>query len=310
MLSFPRVLSSLRLRPNLVPLLGAAVASLLLFGACSGGPNGATQIDTQQVRPMDEVAVVSVRTEKSYRNEIDGEPASEPKGMREAVHQIKEMSERQSRRADPDFGATAEQVRTYLFGPFRSAAPFALVEETPILTSSAYRGFDAPDESERDWRASLFATPDGYRLFTPTALRKSAGLQTLIEQLPADPDGLLFAKTEYALVRPGPGTQTPPTSGDTVRATVEATVRVQVLDRTGRTALTVTQTGQSDDGFTFVYGEGWTTEQIEAPTRRAIQAALENTTTRLRKKLPGGAVAKLHGALPSPPASTNEVVAR
>jgi hypothetical protein len=306
MLPFPRVLAFRRLRPAVAPLLGVAVAGLLLLGGCSGGPNGAAQIDTQQVRPMDEVAVVSVRTEKSYRNEIDRDPASEAEGVREAVHQIKEMSERQSRRADPDFDASAEQVRSYLFGPFRSAAPFALVEESPVLTSSAYQNFEPPSDPERDWQASLFAAPEGYRPLSAAALRKSTHLQTLIGALPAAPDGLLFAETEYALVRPDSGPQTRPANGDTVHATVEATVRVQVFDRTGGTALTVTQTGRADDGFTFVYGEGWTTEQIAPPSRRATRAALENTTRRLQKNLPGGAVAQLRGALPSPAASTSE----
>ena len=306
MLSFPRVLSFRRLRPAVAPLLGVAVASLLLLGGCSGGPNGAAQIDTQQIRPMDEVAVVSVRTEKSFRNEIDRDPASEAEGVREAVHQIKKMSERQSRRAAPDLRAGVEQVRTYLFGAFRSAAPFALVEETSILTSSAYRDFEPRSNPERDWRASLFATPEGYRLLNPTALRTSTRLQTLMGQLPSSPDGLLFAETEYALVRPTPEPQTTPTTGDTIRVAVEATLRVQVLDRTGDTALTVTQTGRSDDGFLFVYGEGWTAEQIETPTRRATRTALENTTRRLQKTLPSGAIAQRRGALSSSAASTNE----
>lgn len=297
MFPFSRLFKAPSSRTSPLSVLGVTGAVLLLiFAGCAGGPDGASRIDAQQVRPMDEVAVVSVRAKKSYRNEIESESTSEPKGVREAVHQIKEMSERQSRRANSDFGAAAEQVRTYLFGPFRSAVPFALVEETSILTSSVYRNFEAPDTSERDWQASLFATPDGYRPLTPTVLRKSARLQTLIGQLPADPDGLLFANTEYALVRPSPE-QTPPAPGDTVRVTVEATVRVHVLDRTGATALTVTQTGQSDDGFTFVYGKGWTTEQIEAPTRRATRMALANTTTRLRKDLSSGAVARLSGVL-------------
>lgn len=293
MLPFPRPFEKPSSRVSPLSVLGVAGAVLLLVAGCTGGPDGASRIDAQQVRPLDEVAVVSIRAKKSYRNEIDGESASEPSGVREAVHQIKEMSERQSRRAAPDFGATAEQVRTYLFGPFRSAAPFALVEETSVLTSAAYHRFETPDSSGRDWRASLFATPDGYRPLNPAALRTSARLQTLIEQLPADPDGLLFAHTEYALVRQGPNPQTPPAPGDTVRVTVEATVRVQVLDRTGTPTLRVTQTGQSDDGFTFVYGKGWTTEQVEPPTRQATRMVLANTTTRLRKNLPSGAVARL-----------------
>lgn len=301
MLPFSRPFEAPSSRVSPLSVLGVAGAVLLLVTGCAGGPDGASRIDAQQVRPLDEVAVVSVRAKKSYRNEIDSESASEPSGVREAVHQIREMSERQRRRAAPDFGATAEQVHTYLFGPFRSAAPFALVEETSILTSSAYHRFETPDSSGRDWQASLFATPDGYRPLNPAALRTSARLQTLIEQVPADPDGLLFAHTEYALVRQGPDTQTPPAPGDTVRATVEATVRVHVLDRTGTTALKVIQTGQSDDGFTFVYGKGWTTEQIEPPTRQATRMVLANTTTRLRKNLPSGAVARL-SSVRSPPA--------
>ena len=235
--------------------------------------------------------------------------------VREAVHTIKEMSERQKRRADPNFRAAAEQVRDHLFGPFQSAAPFSLIEEPSLLASAAYQDFEVAHRPDGTRPSSLVATPDGYRPLAPTPLRKSGRLAALAETLPTDPDGLLFAKTEYALVpsdvrrtarrewtpssEAGTRTRTTLADGDTVRVTVKATVRVHVLDRTGGPALTVAQTGQSRNGFTFVYGEGWTADQIGDPLRQATQTALEKTTAHVQNKLPGGAVARLSGAVQS-----------
>lgn len=313
MLSFFRLLGT---DPSRVgPLLAGGVVgiALLLLGGCTGGPDGASRIDPQQIRPMEEVAVVSVRTAKPYQNNVDDPSAEDARDVREAVHAIQEMSERRSRRAPPDFQETAEQVRAHLFRSFHSAAPFALVDEATVLTAPAYRNVDPPRGSDSDVQSSLFATPDGYRSLDPIQLRKRGRLPAWIDSLPSEPDGVLFAETEYTLVpddvkrtsrnawtsptETGTRTRTTRADGDTVGVTVEATLRVHVLDRTGATALKVVKTGQSDDGFRFVYGEGWTADQIEDPVRQATRTALGDITAHVRNKLPNGAVARLSGAI-------------
>jgi hypothetical protein len=77
-----------------------------------------------------------------------------------------------------------------------------------------------------------------------------------------------------------------------VEVDVEATVQIQVLARTGNTALTVARTGQSDDGFTFVYGQGWEARQIDGPAQRATQRAVEKITSYMKKKVPGSTLAE------------------
>lgn len=313
MLFFSRLFGARPSRVGHLLALGVAGTALLLIGGCTGGPDGASRIDAQQIRPMEEVAVVSVRTAKLYQNNIDDPSAEDERDVREAIHAIQEMSERQNRRATPDFRETAEQVRDHLFRSFHSAAPFALVDETTVLTAPTYQNFDPPHGPDSDVQSSLFATPDDYWSLDPTPLRKRGRLPAWIASLPSEPDGVLFAETEYALVpddvgrasrnawtsptETGTRTRTTLADGDTVGVTVEATIRVHVLDRTGATALKVVKTGQSDDGFRFVYGEGWTADQIEDPVRQATRTALGDITAHVRNKLPNGAVARLSGAI-------------
>lgn len=252
---------------------------------------------------MDEVAVVSIRTAKSYQNELD-ERIEDTKNVREAVRTIKAMSARQKRRTSPPFEDLSRQVRNYLFGSFRSAAPFALLEEASILRAPAYQNVTAAQREDAGapgrWRTSLYATPDGYRPLDSDLLQKKTHLRTLFEGLPSAPDGLLFAETEFTIVRghvkrpgqakrPGgadaPRAQATPANGDTVYVDVKATVRVNVLDRSGGTVLKVTQTARADQPFPFVYGQGWETDPIDRSTRRATRLALKKVTTTLREKI-------------------------
>ncbi len=85
--------------------------------------------------------------------------------------------------------------------------------------------------------------------------------------------------------------------GDTVGVTVEATIRVHILDQTGATVLKVVQTGRSNEGFMFVYGEGWTAHRIEEPVRQATQTALEILPHTFEINVPTGVVARLSGAI-------------
>jgi hypothetical protein len=275
-----------------VLLLGAAVG--LLLSGCSEGTTLTTQVRPQQVQPLDSVAVVSVRAAKRYENKIERGPA-DTAGVRHAVHAITEMSERQARRADPRYRAVAEQVRDDLFGRVEAVAPFTLVQEDRVLRSDAYREGDDEGAAHGDnWRSSLFATPDGYRGLDPARFKGGRLAQSFLGNLPSTPDGVLFAETTFALVARSGGQGKGATlgEGDTVEVDVEATVQIQVLARTGNTALTVARTGQSDDGFTFVYGQGWEARQIDGPAQRATQRAVEKITSYMKKKVPGSTLAE------------------
>jgi len=284
--------------------LALGMAVVLVMGGCSGGVSIDSQETAPRVQPLDEVAVVSVRTKKIYRNELGETEVEEATDVRQAVSTITEETERQARRADPRFQVASGQVRDSLFGPFQAASPFSIVEEAAVLQSSAYHrlgGSEDETAQDRDWRASLFATPEGYRPLDPTRLSDPSARSDAASALPSTPDGLLFADVTYTLVRDrvrraaregwGPdGTQgtrvrTTLSSGDTVAVDVEATVHIHILDRQGKAA-TITHTARSDEGFTFVYGEGWTTAQIDRPTQRATSAVLEKVTSHVRNNLP------------------------
>jgi len=304
MISFHKTFSSLRRPLQRLPLFGIVLAGLLL-GGCAGSSNVASRLDAQAVKPLDEVAVVSVRTEKVYQSEIGEKSLDDTENVRKAVGKITEVTERQKRRANPNFQAASMQVRDYLFGTFRSAAPFSLLSESSVLSSSAYQ--TVAEKQNDHWRSSLFASPQGYHSLSPKRL-KSASVQRLLEQLPADSDGILLAKTTYTLVRDavkkargtmwssvrqnGTNVRTTLAEGDTVSVDVKATIRIRVLDRNGHTAMNVVQTARSDEGFTFVYGEGWNAEQINGAARQATQAATGNITNQLRKKLPENVIAE------------------
>lgn len=287
----------------IVPVLLLGAIFSLLLGGCSGESTLTTQIRPQQVQPLDSVAVVSVRTAKHYENAIEKPPA-DTAGVRAAVQVITEMSERQARRADPRYRALAEQVRDDLFGQFGAAAPFTLVREGTVLRSAAYREGAVQDDGGR---SSLFAAPDGYRPLDPARWTGMRLAQSPLGGLPSNPDGVLFAETTVELVRDrvrpersggqstasatGDEDRSALVDGDTVAVDVEATVQIRVLDRRGNTALTVAKTGQSDDGFTFVYGQGWEARQIDAPAQRATRQAVEKITAYMQRKIPSGTLA-------------------
>jgi hypothetical protein len=307
------------LRPSILPMpiLRIALGGLLFIAGCAGGPNVASHGDGQQVQSLDEVAVVSIRTKKTYENKIGEQSLADAENVQKAVRTIPTVADRQQRRADPDYMAGSKQVRNYLFGPFRSAVPFSLLTEKTVLQSPAYQAL--PQRRAHQWRSSLFATPQDYEPLSPTRLRE-ASFRTLIKELPADPDGMLFAETAFAIVQDnvkrekgqawtstledGTRSRTTLAEGDTVTVDVEATLRIQVLDRSGNTALKVAQTGRSDEGFTFVYGDGWNENQIEDAARQATRAALGNMADRLQNNLPKDILARTPSIPPRSASST------
>ena len=297
-------------RVSWLVFLGMGMVAVFVMGGCSGGASVGSGADAPRIQPLDEVAVVSVRTKKLYQNELGETEVEEATDVRQAVSTITTETERQSRRADPRFQAASVQVRDSLFGPFQAASPFSLVEEAAVLQSTAYHRLGAREKEtvgKRDWDASLFATPDGYRPLDPAQLKGPSARSNAGATLPSAPDGLLFADVAYTLVtdrvrratrkgwepnaNQGTRVRTTLSSGDTVAVDVEATVRIRIVDRQGTTAMTVTQTARSDEGFTFVYGEGWTTAQIDGAARRATSAVLEKVTSHLQNNLPRKALA-------------------
>ena len=300
----PPLISNSSFRVSHLFGLALGMAVVLVMGGCSGGASIGSEGESPRIRPLDEVAVVSVRTKKLYQNELGETEVEEATDVRQAVHTITTETERQSRRADPRFQAASVQVRDSLFGPFQAASPFSFVEEAAVLQSTAYHRLGGGGEEtakERDWRASLFATPDGYHPLDPARFNGSSARPDVASALPSTPDGLLFADVTYTLVtdrvrraarkgwepnaNQGTRVRTTLANGDTVAVDVEATVRIRILGRQGAPA-TIIQTARSDEGFTFVYGEGWTTDQIDGPTQRATSAALEKVTSRIRNNLP------------------------
>ena len=294
--------------------LGMGMGAIFVMGGCSGGVPLISQEEAPRLQPLDEVAVVSVRAKKLYQNELGETEVEEATDVRQAVSTITEETERQARRADPRFRAASMQVRDSLFGSFRAASPFSLVEEAAVLQSSAYaRLGDSGEDAAKNqgWQASLFATPEGYRPLDADRVTGSSAGPNAAGGLPSAPDGLLFADITYTLVKDrvrratqnnwepsanrGTRVRTTLSSGDTVAVDVEATVRIRVIDQQGKTAMTITQTARSDEGFTFVYGEGWTTAEIDGATQRATSSAMEKVTSRLRNNLPRRTLARVAG---------------
>ena len=307
-----KTLTSLRTPLQRLSILGFALAGLIVLGGCASGSKVASTIDTEQVDPLDEVAVVSVRTKKIYKNELGETSLENTESVRKAVSTIPEVTERRRRRADPNYKAGANRIRDYLFGEFRSIAPFSMVEEDALLQSSAYQTVEL--NPAKNWQTSLFATPKGYRSLDPDDLTDKASAKALIEALPTTPDGLLFAEATYTLVpksvrrvedamwtsniSDGTHAQTTPTINDTVWVDVKATVHLRVYDRSGNKSMRVTQTARSNKGFPFVYGEGWSARQIDAAVQAATQQVVENITTHLQNKLPADVLAKRSSVLP------------
>ena len=231
--------------------LGLGMVLILVMAGCSGGATIVPGASSPRLQSLDEVAVVSVRAKKLYQNELGETEVEEATGVRQAMSTITKETKRQARRADPRYQAASDQVRDYLFGQFRAESPFALAEEAAVLQSSAYSrlggGEDEPED--RGWRASLFATPDGYRSLAPDRLNGSSAHTSAALALPSTPDGLLFADVTYTLVTDrvrraarkewepdanrGTHVRTTLSSGDTVAVDVRATVRIRIIDRQG-----------------------------------------------------------------------------
>jgi hypothetical protein len=148
---------------------------------------------------LEEVAVVSVRAKKLYRNELDEPGIENTNDLREAVRLIQKVDERRARRATPPFEAVTGQVRDALFVSVQAAAPFSMPAEEAVLGAAAYE--DMRLHGSQDWRTSLFATPNGYHPLDPVRLGGGAAVQKVFAALSSAPDGLLFAETTYAFVR-------------------------------------------------------------------------------------------------------------
>lgn len=222
--------------------IGFLLPSLALLATVSC----ATLYDTEALRSVGSVAVISIQASRSIIVEGDNELANAARAW--------------ARGDTLDLVPAAERVRSDLFGRLESPLPFTLEAELSLLASEAYQGLGADGIELLSPRQA--AVPPGY-LAVPLAKRKV--VKELIDRFP-DMNGFLWAEVSYTLLVKN-------VFMGTLFATVRADYTITVVDRGARTILRHTESEEDSTEMRIPAVSALRTSDVAAAALRATGRA-------------------------------------
>lgn len=240
-----------RLSARLIPL---ALAALIISG-CS-------TLEVSKLKKAEDVAVPIITVDE-YISIEDGGAAS-------LVQRLVEDDEF-------DLSPLVGELRTKVYNDYGDRLPVNIMPEEAVIETDRYQNFNLTGNASNDRRyenLQALLVPDGYKKYRIAKGALIADQQDdMFEAVPDRADALLFASASYALVEDNPWWYFFVPVGAPDRGYVEATVRLEMIDRSGDTILRVSETRQSNDYVTMAGGLTLNSSEIQPMCMNATQNA-------------------------------------
>jgi hypothetical protein len=246
------------------------LASLIVLSGCTG----ISRVDKKKLAPIDKVAVVAVGANKY----IDMEEF----GLGQNI--MAELAK------DDEFDVTPAVTSThrFVFGDFRTRLPFELLDEKRIVPAERYQAFVAfPASPFKDLQARHFVGARvGNHAYKPvlTSWIASIGIgvkerrDRLFATVPDEADAIMLVHVSYKLDKEasmfGAG-----------MARIIAYLQADIVDRKGRTVLSVVRNATSRDQVEFAFNSVVSPKKIQPLCLDATDQALRAMDAYLRAEL-------------------------
>ncbi|MFB6231974.1 MAG: hypothetical protein ABEL04_12560 [Salinibacter sp.] len=269
------------LRPRKHPfaLFGTLIAIAVLLAGC-----GST-LETANVKKADQVAVPIITVDQHIDLSALQEEGTLASGAGAGT-----LAQRLLQNEKFDLSPMVDLLDSKTYGPYAKRLPVTVMKEKNVIQTKRYRNFQLLDKASRDERLqnlNRLLVPEGYKKYNlgqdaPLADRQ----QKMFGAVPQEADALLFVSADYAMIEDNPFWYWfLPISPD--RAYIEATVRMEMVDRNGNTILEISRTERSNNHVNTVGGVTMEPSKIqplcEEATKQAV-AAIDKVT---KEKLAG-----------------------
>lgn len=187
-----------------------------------------------------------------------------------------------------DLSPMVDLLQDKTYGPYAGRLPVTVLPEREVIQTDRYRDFQLLDDESSDERMERFnrlLVPDGYKQYN---LGEGAVFgdrqEQMFEAVPGETDALLFVSADYAMIEDNPFYYSfLPISPD--RAYIEATVRMEMIDRSGDTILEISETARSDNHVNTVGGITMEASKIQPLCVEATEGAVAAIDVVTKEKL-------------------------
>jgi hypothetical protein len=259
-----------------------ATAGLLLAGCGSSK----SAMEVSDVKSVDQVAVPIVTVDQ-YIDMTDlqdgGSIASDGSGAGGLVQRLLQGD-------SFDLGPMAELLRERTYGTYAERLPPRIMPEEEVIQTDRYKNFSLLDEESNDdrmQRLNRLKVPEGYKQYNVGRGSVFGDRQRqMFGAVPDDADAILLVSADYEMIEDNPFYYNfLPISPD--RAYVEATVRMEMIDRNGNEVMEIVQTARSNNHVNTVGGITMEASKIQPLCTEATEKAVKAIDTATKKELAG-----------------------
>lgn len=187
-----------------------------------------------------------------------------------------------------DLSPMVDLLHEKTYGPYAERLPATIMPEEEVIETDRYQNFSLLDDESNDdrmQRVNRILVPEGYKNYSlGTGSVFGNRQQQMFDAVPEEADAMLFVSADYAMVEDNPFWYWfLPISPD--RAFIEATVRMEMIDREGDAIMTIQQVARSNNHVNTVGGVTMQPDKIQGLCVEATEKAVQAIDAATEKKL-------------------------
>lgn len=187
-----------------------------------------------------------------------------------------------------DLSPMVGELHTKVYQTYAKRLPGDVLPEDQVIRTERYQNFQLLDRSSSDDRMqnlSSILVPEGYKKYNvATGSVFGSRQEKMFGAVPDQADALLFVSANYAMKKDNPFWYWfVPFTPD--QAAVEATVSMEMVDRSGEVILDVQRSATSADRMTMVGGLNLNPDEIQKLCFDATEKAFQEVDTFTKQEL-------------------------
>lgn len=250
-------------------LLSLAVAALIVSGCAT--------LDVGKVKEAENVAVPIIT--------VDEYIGIENGGTASLVQRLVEDDKF-------DLSPLVGELRTKVYNDYADRLPVNIMPEEAVIETERYQNFNLTGSASNDRRyenLQALLVPEGYKKYRIAQGALIADQQDdMFGAVPDRADAMLFASASYVLEEDNPWWYFFVPMGAPDRGYVEATVRLEMIDRSGDTILRISESRQSNDYVTMAGGLTLNASEIQPLCINATENAFAAVDQFIQEELSSG----------------------
>ena len=259
-----------------------ALVAVLLLAGC-GSSKSSMDVSGVQKAEQAAVPIITVDQYIDMSDLQDGGSVASGEGGGGLVQRILDSE-------SFDLSPMADLLRERTYGTYSERLPTRVMSEEEVIQADRYKNFTLLDEESSDdrmQRVNRLEVPDGYKQYNVGQGSVFGDRQQqMFGAVPETADAILLVSADYEMVEDNPFWYWfLPVSPD--RAYIEATVRMEMLDREGNEIMEIVQAARSNNHVNTVGGITAEPGKIQPLCTEATEKAVEAIDTATKQELTG-----------------------